>query len=172
MHDNDYQRRTDRYLALLRRHENTLFWLCGRHARFSPDRMPDLLQDVRERIWRTLDTLRPDATAHEERRWVRWQAFSVFGKDRRRKAPPALSLDAIDTLPDDDNTHAMLMLLDELLALLPDDDRRLLQALCQGVTPEEIAAAEHQALHTVQNRISIARQHLRQVNEQYNKNDI
>ena len=170
MHDIDYQRRTDRYLALLSRHENTLFWLCFRHTRFRHDNIIDLMQDVRERLWRHFDNLPATATPAEEKRWVWLHIRSVLRDDHRNRKMRIVPIDHLADLPDDDSTSSMFMLLDELLALLPPDERSLLQALCQGITPEELAAERHQSLHTVQNLISIARQHLRQINEQYNKN--
>ena len=171
MSGTDYQLRTDRYLQLLERYQNVIFWLCYRYAHYRQDCTLDYLQDVRERIWRSLDKLRPGMSEGEECQWVRLQAQSVLSNHLRKHKPPTVSLDKVGDMPDPDNTDAMFMLLDDLLSLLPADEGRLLRDLCQGITAEEIARDRHLSLHTVQNQISIARRHLRQINEQYNNPD-
>lgn len=163
MYDNEYQLRTDRYLALLQRHERKLFWYVMRRSHLHDDRLLDLLQDIRERLWRSFDSLRPDATSGEEYAWMKWHALSVIEHRFRRKRFSTVSVESLDGLPADDSNREMFLLLNEAMSHLPDDDRALLQALCDGVTPEEIAAEQHRSLHTVENQISMARQRLRTI---------
>ncbi len=165
-----YRQRTDRYIELMKRQEKVIFWLCCRYARFRRDRSLDLMQDVRERIWRTLDHLAVDASPDQERAWVRWQTRSVLDRHRRHAALPTAPLDQADDVADAelDRETERQELLDELMAFLPPDDRRLLQRQLQGYSAQEIAAELHLSAHTVQNRLSLARQRLSQIYTQIN----
>jgi len=158
-----YIRRTERYLELLKRHENTLFWLCSRYARFRPELARDLLQDIHERLWRTLDALPPDATRGDERAWLIMQARSAKNARLRKEQPAAPIEPLAGSLAYDDSYSEQRQFLDELLALLPDDERHLLQRQCDGYSADELATELGISVDAVYQRLSRARKHLRTI---------
>lgn len=167
MTDTEYLQRTDRYLALIESHKNTIFWLCFRYARFRRDRTLDYQQDVLERLWRTLDTLPPDSSHASEQAWVRMQARSALGA-RLRDIPPSqpLPLDAVKELPVDNRQQEYRELLDELMVHLPAADHYLLLQQCRGYSADELARELGITPDAVHQRLTRARQRLRKIYEQ------
>lgn len=170
MTDFAYQQRTDRYIALINRHERLLFWLCYRHARYRRELTLDCQQDVLTRLWVTLDSLPVTSSLRQEKAWVRWQARSVLSNLRRDAKPKALPLSAAGPLPDDDSRHEARELLDELMAYLAEEDRSLLQRQLEGYSVVEIAATLGVTPHAVAQRLLRARLRLRQVYEKLYNN--
>lgn len=170
MTNSAYQQRTDRYIALITRHKNLLFWLCCRSARFRRQQALDYHQDVLQRLWYSLDTLPVNASLGREKAWVRLQVRSVLFAQRRDEPPPTLPLNAAAGLADDDRQHEARELLDELMAYLRDDDRQLLQQQLDGYTAAEMAVDLRVTPHAVELRLARIRKRLRQIYEKLYNN--
>ena len=164
MTDEAYRQRVNSYLALLGRHQGILLWLCLRYARFRKYLALDYMQDVNERIWRTFDELRADASAGEERSWVAFQAHSVLSNHLRRRRPPLVPLDALGDLADDSlQRQEEVELIDELLSHLPDDDRQLLLDYSYGIPTEKMASDRGIRPEALRQRLTAARRRFRAV---------
>ena len=80
--------RTSRYSdfdALMERHQRFIKGLCWWYAGGKADRVADLMQEVMAALWHWRHTLRPGATALQERAWVHIRCRSVFEHMRRRQ---------------------------------------------------------------------------------------
>jgi RNA polymerase sigma factor (sigma-70 family) len=148
-----------RYLSLIERHQDLIFWRCYRHARYRRQQAFDYQQEVRLRIYVSLGTLRPDANEHEERAWVKLQIRSVLS-NLRCVEHSDLPLEAADQVPDSDEQRENRELLDDLLAYLADDDRQLLQWTLDGYSGAEIADRLGIDINTAYKRISRAKQRM------------
>lgn len=148
-----------RYLSLIERHQDLIFWRCYRHARYRRQQAFDYQQEVRLRIYVSLGTLWPDANEHEERAWVKLQIRSVLS-NLRCVEHSDLPLEAADQVPDSDEQRENRELLDDLLAYLADDDRQLLQWTLDGYSGVEIADRLGIDINTAYKRISRAKQRM------------
>ena len=169
-HESEYLQRTERYIALLHRHERLVSWRCALYARFRTPYALDLEQEVRARIWCTLDNLQADASEGEEHQWVVNQIRSVLDHAGRSRSVKAIPLERMVEPSSNDTTAEALRLLDEALALLPDGDSRPLRLLLDGYSVDEIADRLQLAPHTVEKHLAKARRRLRTIIEQI-KND-
>ena len=132
--------RYDTYTALLLRHRTQVWRMCWLRASGNWDRCCDLLQEVSIALWLNFDKLRPDATPGEERAWVRWQARSVFDSQRRHKTLHTVPID--DTMADAlaaSDSSATDETIDEVLAVLGPDERRMVRLRLDGYCADEIA---------------------------------
>ncbi|MCR5445822.1 MAG: sigma-70 family RNA polymerase sigma factor [Bacteroidales bacterium] len=163
------QQRDERYLDLIERYQDPIFWLCYRRASFRRQLAFDYQQEVRLRIYTSLDTLSPDATPRQEHAWVVSQARSVLSNLARHEHP-TLPLGAAGLLVDHDAQREARETIDELMAYLPDDERLLLTQQLEGYSVDEIASGLHLPEPAVRKRISRAKQHLRDIyNRLYNQ---
>ena len=123
------------YTELLLRHRPLVWTLCWARSHGDFERCRDLVQDVSLSLWEHYGRLRPDAGPLQERAWVLWHTRSVLDHMHRRPSPTLVPLP--DDLADepDDTREAV----DELLASLPDLDRRLVQLRLEGYDGEHIA---------------------------------
>lgn len=145
-----------KYTELLLRHRPLVWALCWRRARGDYERCRDLVQEVSLSLWEHYGRLRPGAGPLQERAWVVWHTRSVLDHLHRRPSPTLVPLP--DDMPaevnDTDDT------LDDLLAALPPDDRRLVQLRLEGRDGAYIAEklgikrdAVYQRLHRIIERL-------------------
>lgn len=166
----------ERYIDMMYRHRRFLWYRCLRHAYGDDALARELYQMTLHAVWAHLPKLAADATADQERRWLKAQARSVASHHRRRKRLATVPLDnaLADTLADHDAAQRRRdsELLDELSAFLPDDDRRLLRLYRDGFVPDEIAQILSISRDTVYQRLHRAVQQMKSVNNKLNKRQI
>lgn len=129
---------SSRVSGLLLRHRKLVWWLCLRRAKGDRERGRDLMQEVVIALWRHAGRLRTDASAAEERRWVRRLTLTALGNISRRGSIVTVPLRSDYAYRDVDAEQRELI--DELAAHLSDDDRRLLDLRLKGYSNNEIAA--------------------------------
>ena len=125
---------------MLRRHRPMVWRMCWLRSRGDYEHCRDLVQEVCLSLWLHYDNLRPGSTLHEERAWVRWQTRSTLDLLNRRRRPPMLPLtaqiaDTMSEVPDNPFGEEM----EELLATLNPDERRMVQLQLEGYRAKEIA---------------------------------
>ena len=162
----------DAFNRLVEHYQRPLYNLCLRMLT-SPQAAEDATQDAFIAAYRALDSFRGGSF----RAWLFRIASNVcYDELRRRRARPALSLDApaaegqrpldfphpAPLLDEHAQRLELARCLQEALAALPPD-QRLAVILCdlQGLNYDEIAQATGVSLGTVKSRISRARAHLR-----------
>ena len=129
------------YTELLRRHWTMIWGLCWVSAKGNYERCRDLVQDVSIALWLRFDKLRPDASAQEERAWVRWQTRSVIDFMRRQQRPSPLPLtDEVANTIATDNQQRQQELLEYIMASLSPDEQRMMRLRMEGYRADEIAS--------------------------------
>ena len=134
-HDNTRYIDFDRLMA---RHRGLIKRLCWWYAGGKADAVADLIQEVLLSLWHYRHTLRPDATAAQERAWVRLHCRSVFEHQRRRPE--------VETVPMEEAQHeaaadtSVRDAIDRLSVDLDEREHRVLELLLDGYTDGEIAA--------------------------------
>ena len=138
MAEDDTTRYAD-FDALMTRHRGLIKSLCWWYAGGQADRVADLMQEAMLALWHYRHTLRPDASAAQERQWVRLHCRSVFDHQRRRPVVETVPLeDTLGVAADDDRCAEMI---DRLADGLSDREHRVLGLLLDGYTDGEMAAA-------------------------------
>lgn len=152
------------YTDLLRRHRATVWRLCLRRSRGDIERCRDLMQEVTIALWMHFDQLRHDASLHEERAWVCWQCRSALDLLRRKEhlSMQPLPNGVEETLQADDSTswHETV---DELLSVVNDDERRVMQLQLEGYDADEIADVMGVGRNAVYQRIHRAMSKMRRL---------
>lgn len=135
---------TSRYInfdALMARHRGLIRNLCWWYAGGNAEHVADLIQDVLLSLWHYRHTLRPGATAAQERQWVRYHCRSVFEHQRRRPE--------VETVPLEESQHEMAAdttahdTIDRLSVDLDEREHRVLELLLDGYTDGEIGEVLH-----------------------------
>lgn len=119
-----------------------MIWgMCWVSVKGNYERCRDLVQDVSIALWLRFDRLRPDASAQEERAWVRWQTRSVIDFERRRQrlSPLPLTDDMANTIASE-NQQKQQELLEYIMASLSPDEQRLVRLRMEGYHADEIAS--------------------------------
>ncbi len=144
------------YTELLRRHRSLVWRLCWARARGDFERCRDLVQEVSLSLWEHYGRLRPGSGPLQERAWVFWHTRTVLDHLHRRPSPTLVALPAEMPADEDDSREH----LDDLLASLGDEDRRLVQLRLEGYDASEIAQqlrisrdAVYQRLHRIIERL-------------------
>lgn len=129
------------YTELLRRHLTMIWGMCWVSVKGNYERCRDLVQDVSIALWLRFDRLRPDASAQEERAWVRWWTRSVIDFERRRQrlSPLPLTDEMANTIASE-NQQKQQEFLEYIMASLSPDEQRLLQLRMEGYKADEIAS--------------------------------
>ncbi|MBR1766395.1 MAG: sigma-70 family RNA polymerase sigma factor [Bacteroidales bacterium] len=127
---------------LVQRHQGYIRRLCWWHTEGGSEECADLMQECLAALWHYRHTLRPDATAPQERLWVKYHCRSVFSHRKRRHRIPTLHLDqqtlsptGNPDLPDDPRE-----LIDELASSLSPSEHRLLGLILEGYSIAEISS--------------------------------
>lgn len=148
------------YTELLRRHRPLVWTLCWSYARGDYERCRDLVQEVSLSLWEHYGRLRPAATPLEQRAWVLWHTRTVLNHLHRRNTLRTVPLNdsLADTLTEEQQNPAET--LDEIMAALGSDDRKLVQLRLEGYNGQEIAErtglsrdAVYQRLHRIIERL-------------------
>ena len=150
------RKRHDAYCALMQRHRETVWRVCWRFAHGDRERCKDMVQEVWVVLWLKFDQLRPNANALQQRAWVWRVARSVLVDLYRRRNEEAVRLTEVleENVADSHPDYAEEI--DDLLARLGPDERRLMQMRLEGYDANEIADAfgiERNAVYQRVNRI-------------------
>ena len=151
----------DTYTSLLLRHREMIWRLCWRYSKHDLERCSDLVQEVALALWQHFGHLRKGATPFEQEAWVYFRTRTVLRNLHRNPANqplPRITDDLADSLADtrDDDRE----LVDDLLSLLTDEERRLVRLRLEGYSAEEISrktglscAAVYQNMHRIINKL-------------------
>ena len=120
---------------MVKRNTRIIRAICWSLASKDEERCADLMQEVLLSLWRYRHTLRRDATAKDERNWVRWHCRSVWSHQQRRQQLPTVSLDALGDLPDGEADYHGLV--EDLATGLDGRERNLLELFLQGYSIAE-----------------------------------
>lgn len=139
------------YSSLVRRHERLIVTLCLRYGHRG-DTPEDLAQEVRIGLWHYYRRLGGSLARWKESLWLYWRTRAILSRRSRRPAPDLVRLNdaMLDTIAADDDSAAALV--NELAEGLPDDDRRLIDLLCQGYSYAEIARLDGISVEAVRQR--------------------
>lgn len=144
------------YTDLLKRHRPLVWTLCWARARGDYERCRDLVQEVSLSLWEHYGRLRPNATRLQERAWVLWHTRSVLDHLHRRPSPTLVPLSGEWPAEQNDSRET----LDDLMAHLGKDDRRLVEMRLDGFEATEIGKelgigrnAVYQRLHRIIERL-------------------
>ncbi|MDO4216671.1 MAG: sigma-70 family RNA polymerase sigma factor [Bacteroidales bacterium] len=124
---------------LLKRHQRLIRSLCWWYAGGDTEKTNDLVQDVMLQLWHYRHMLRPNATAAQERQWVRLHCRSVFQHQRRRTTIETVPLEETYEVAADNENYRELI--DRLSVDLNDKEQQLLDLLLEGYTNSEMAQA-------------------------------
>lgn len=145
------------YTELLRRHRPLVWSLCWARAHGDYEHCRDLVQEVSLSLWEHYGRLRPHANALQERAWVLWHTRSVLDHLHRHPSPTLVPLPKEMPVAEENSSET----LDDLLAHLGEDDRRLVRMRLDGYEAEEIGRAlgikrnaVYQRLHRIIERLS------------------
>lgn len=144
------------YEAFMLRHRTTVWRTCSRFAHNDKERARDLVQEVYLALWLRFDQLGSGANQWQQRVWAWRTTRSVLVDLYRKHEPETVPLDAIRDLPDLPASAEMAELVDDLMARLGDEERRLLQMRLDGYDAVEMAQAlgiERNAVYQRVNRI-------------------
>lgn len=131
--------RTSRYSdfdALMARHQRLIKGLCWWYAGGDADRVADLMQEVMAALWHWRHTLRPGATALQERAWVHIRCRSVFEHMRRRQQVETVAIEAVQDVAEEPPSGREQI--DRLSADLSAAEQQLLELVLDGYTDGEI----------------------------------
>lgn len=136
MADNKASRYND-FDALMERHQRFIKGLCWWYAGGDADRVADLMQEVMAALWHWRHTLRPGATALQERAWVHIRCRSVFEHMRRRQQVETVAIEAAHDVAEE--PPAGREQIERLSADLSAAEQRMLELVLDGYTDGEIA---------------------------------
>ncbi|MBQ3580155.1 MAG: sigma-70 family RNA polymerase sigma factor [Bacteroidales bacterium] len=155
MVEHDTQR-YEEYNTFILRHREAVWHTCWRFAKGNRTACEDMVQEVWIALWLKFDQLRTDYSERQQRAWVKRVTRSVLVDLYRRSEPEPERLPALaaDTLPTVAVSYADEI--DDLMAMLPADDERLMRMRLEGYDAQEIADAfgiERNAVYQRVNRI-------------------
>lgn len=150
--------RYEEYNAFLLRHREAVWQVCWRYAKGNRARCEDMVQEVWIALWLRFDQLNESYSEWQQRVWVKRVTKSVLVDLYRRSEPESEQLTPvlIQTMPD--TTINLAEDIDDLLALLPEDEERLMRMRLEGYDAQKIADAfgiERNAVYQRVNRIMI-----------------
>ena len=150
------RQRYEAYKAFMRRHHKAVWRVCYDFAQGNIHQCEDLVQEVWIMVWLKFDLLREDASEWQQRMWVRKVTRNVIVDLYRKEKQPEepITAEMEETIATDDSDVAERI--DELMASLNPDERRLMRMRLDGYSPDEIAAVlgiERNAVYQRVNRI-------------------
>lgn len=151
---NPRKRRYADYEAFMLLHRTTVWRACCRFAHDNKELARDFVQEVYLAMWLRYDQLDAEANLWQQRAWVWRTARSVLVDLYRKRELETVPLDSISDLPDMSATSDMSERINDLMALLGDEERRLLQMRLDGYDAAEIAQALGIERNTVYQRMN------------------
>lgn len=123
----------------MRRHREAVWHVCWKYAKGNRMKCEDMVQEVWIVLWLRFDELNEEYNEWQQRVWVKRITRSVLVDLYRRSEPKAEQLTPvlIQTMPD--TTINLAEDIDELLAMLPAKEERLMRMRLEGYDATEIA---------------------------------
>lgn len=145
------------------RHHKTVWRTCWRFAKGDEEQCKDLMQEVFIMLWLRFDELRTDVNEWQQRAWVKKISQSVLIDLYRHRETKTERLcetmaNSLPDTPTDYTEH-----LDDLMAHLSSDDRRLMQMRLDGYDASEIASELGIMRNTVYQRMHRAMEKARKI---------
>ena len=151
----------------MKRYGRLVWYWCYRHTWGDDIRSRDLTQDTWLLVWDNLYRLRHDATAAEQRAWLKTLVRTAASRRWRQDRVPVDTVGTDIDVTADTSLRQMRETLDELMAYLPDDDRRLL-GLLDGYRLHEAAQILAISPSAAAQRRHRAVQHMKEISKQHN----
>lgn len=156
----------DPYTTLILRHKKLIWHLCRRYARRDADRCCDLVQEVSVALWEYYGRRKPGSGLVAERRWVALNTNTLLRNMHRAGRATETPVDNWqESAIADDCDHAR-DLVQDLMAALPDDDRKLLQLRLDGYSGSEIGEQMGLSRDAVYQRINRIIKKLKQISHE------
>lgn len=133
----DNRMRYEDFDAIVTRHKTLIRRLCWWHADGNSSLCADLMQEAVTALWHYRHTLRPEATAQQERLWVKYHCRSVFSHRRRRKNLDTVPLNEKIDFAEPTNSHRETI--EDLAIGLTLHEHQMLDLLLEGYNIAEIA---------------------------------
>lgn len=131
--------RYEAYNAFLLRHREAVWRVCWKFAKGNRVKCEDMVQEVWITLWLRFDELNENYNEWQQRVWVKRVTRSVIIDLYRRSEPETEQLTPvlIQTMPE--TTINLAEDIDDLLALLPEDEERMMRMRLEGYDAQEIA---------------------------------
>ena len=155
-----------RYEAMVRRHTGLIRRVCVLRSEGNEELCRELEQEVAIGLWLHLDSYVP---GRAEAAWVYWRARKVVYDYFHRRLPPPdrLSQDIADTLAEEASRGREQ--LEEIMAYLAPDERRLLELRLEAESVAEMAAKLQCSTNAVYKRLAHVIKKARKINEKLNR---
>lgn len=130
------------FYGLIERHKALIESLCMRRASGDSRYCAELLQECYISIWQHEQQISPDIAPMQETLWVYWLCRGAFSRLRYlQRAHLYVPLDErmADTLADRDELEPLRDRIEALASLLGPHERRALELMAEGYTPDEMA---------------------------------
>lgn len=170
-----YRSRTDKeqfIICIMNRYGNLVKKKCYFYSIIRRLYWEDIMQDVLERMWLSLDTLDMAMSSKDEKLWVINTVRRVM-RDYEKlqnvlENEPKVPIDEVYALPCHDYEMDDRELVDDLKEMLPTDDREVVDCIMQGYSNKEIAQKMGMNQNTLNQKKARIIQKMRKIfDEQY-----
>jgi len=130
------------FYGLIERHKALVESMCMRRASGDSRYCAELRQECYIAIWKHEQQISPDIAPLQETLWVYWLCRSAFSRLRylqRAHLYVPLDENMADTLADTDDLAPLRDRIEALAVLLTPHERRALELMAEGYTPDEMA---------------------------------
>lgn len=154
------------YEDVVRRHARLIRYVCAGRSGGDEELCKDLIQEVSVGLWLHLDSYR---SGRLEGAWVYWRARKVLNDFFRHRLPEheRLSREIADTVAEE--TCEGREQLEDIMAHLAPDERRLLELRLEEAGVEEMAARLQCSTSAVYKRLRHVMEKAHEINEKLNK---
>lgn len=155
-----------RYEEMVRRHTGLIRRVCVLRSGGDEELCRELEQEVAIGLWLHLDSYIP---GRAEAAWVYWRARKVVYDYFHRRLPPPdlLSQEIVDTMAEE--TSQGCELLEEIMAYLDPEERRLLKLRLEEESVADMAARLQCSTNAVYKRLEHVIKKARKINEKLNR---
>ncbi len=151
--DHKHQGREEAFRRLYERQRRQIVHLCSRNSHGDRARFNDLMQEVLICLWENIDKYDSGIPMWKEYVWVHFLTRKALWRfSRRQPAVTTLRLEDTDCPVAMTEGDRAVELLKELSAYLCEDDRRMVEWLCQGYSLGETAQLMGLTYATAQKR--------------------
>jgi len=132
----------EHFYGLIERHKALVESMCMRRASGDSRYCAELRQECYISIWKHEQQIGADVSPMQETLWVYWLCRSAFSRLRylqRAHLYVPLDENMADTLADTDDLAPLRDRIEALAVLLTPHERRALELMAEGYTPDEMA---------------------------------